>query len=223
MLAFIEQSKTSSSVSKQSAAIWQLFTHKKIIYHTLANKRTFDTYFLANNLNKQQGYQSFKHFLESYEGFVKQVDKLEAKIAMLTEKLKEQGHVKSCVERVFTYVEKQLACFQANSHATSLPTHPLVPPTTTHATPSASNLTGQPQAAPPHGTPHLNPLSTSGSDNASNKSHKPRMIKILDLLKFHRKPALDLISYKDWLLQMTFELQANVDYISTESFKMSYI
>lgn len=62
-----------------------------------------------------------------------------------------------------------------------------------------------------------------GLDKISAKSYKTKMIEIPDAPKFHEKLAIDLILYKNWLLEIKSKLQANKNYILTESLKMSYI
>lgn len=114
------------------------------------------------------------------------------------EKLKEKSHAKSHVERVLTYVEKQLSRLQT-THATLLPTIYVTFPFSNNAT--------QPHVAlshgnPAHGTPFLNSSTIARLDIILAESHKARVIKISDPLKFYRKPVIVLILYKDWLLQI---------------------
>lgn len=66
-------------------------------------------------------------------------------------------------------------------------------------------------------------LTTAELDNISAKSYKAKVIKIPDPLKFYGKPAIDLILYKDWLLQIKNRLRTNNSYISIILFKMLYI
>ena len=53
--------------------------------------------------------------------------------------------------------------------------------------------------------------------------HGTKLIKIPDPLKFHRKPAIDSILYKDWLLQIWNKLRANEAYMPNKFLKISYI
>lgn len=98
----------------------------------------------------------------------------------------------------------------------------LTPPLATHAILLLSNYVAEPHANPTYSTLSPNSLLTIGLDNAS-ESHKARVIKILDSPKFHKKPAINLIPYKNWLLQVKNKLRANKSYMPTEFYKMSYI
>ena len=53
--------------------------------------------------------------------------------------------------------------------------------------------------------------------------HGARLIKIPDPPKFYGKPAIDSISYKDWLLQIWNKLRANEAYMPNKFLKISYI
>ena len=54
-------------------------------------------------------------------------------------------------------------------------------------------------------------------------SHNHWVIKIPNFFKFYGKARIDIILYKDWLLQTKNKLQANAAYMPTKSLKMSYI
>lgn len=138
----------------------------------------------------------FKCHLEFYEDSTKQYNNLTAKVATLTEKLNKQGYAKNRIEKVLTYVEEQLTCLGAAFYATPPSTLPAASyatvPLFDHAAQLHSNLT--------YSAPSSNSSTIARLDNTSIKNHKARIIKIFNLLMFYGNPAIDKISYKDWLL-----------------------
>ena len=137
---------------------------------------------------------------------VSEWNQLIAEIATLKKKVQEQQDAKMRIESMLTYVEDQLAIFQA------------APPAATPLSLDAVLIVLSPPSTHAFGMfSRLNNLLTELSGQCI------KVIWILDPSKFHEKPGINLIPYCDWLLQMQNKLRVNKCYILIKLLKITYL